>query len=126
MLSKLPKPVSTKRERSVGLQPLLKVQKATPGGSSSSKDPPSREGSQEDGKSKYNQEIKEVAAELFLDNKLSALDIYTIVRSANDSGAKGLEHLSKAGNSGAREKNLARDLLKQLLKKHNSARCVQV
>ena len=54
--------------------------------------------------------------EIFVSNKLSALDVFKLASTAVKAGASTLDDLAKAGNSGGAVKNLARDLTKAMLK----------
>jgi len=60
--------------------------------------------------------IRHVAAEIFLENKMSAVDVSRLARSSKHSGAQGIDDLASAGAHGTNPKNLARDLLSKLLK----------
>ena len=60
--------------------------------------------------------FREVASQLFLTNKLSALQTHDVVHSAQDAGATGSEDMARAGGSGRHPKNMCRDLTRTLLK----------
>ena len=60
--------------------------------------------------------LRHIAAELFLDNKLSAVDISRIAISGQASGAAHMADLAAAGSKGSNPKNLARDILGKLVK----------
>ena len=60
--------------------------------------------------------IRQVAADMFLENKLSAVDVSRLARSSKHSGAQGVDDLASAGAHGTNSKNLARDILRTLLK----------
>ena len=63
-----------------------------------------------------NNAFKDSLAQFFLTNKLSAFETHVLASSAQNAGAVGVEDLSKAGASGAQPKNLARDIMRSLLK----------
>lgn len=60
--------------------------------------------------------FREVVADLFLTNKLSALHSHSVVFSGTHAGAQGAEDLAKAGAGGKHPQNLSRDLTRTLLK----------
>jgi len=61
-------------------------------------------------------EFRSVLKEIFISNKLSSLDVFRCASSAQTAGAQGVSDLSRAGHSGAAPKNLARDLMRSMLK----------
>lgn len=60
--------------------------------------------------------VKDVLADFYLSNKLSAKDFQRSALAAHNSGASGIEDIAKCGNSGKAFKNLARDVMRNLLK----------
>jgi hypothetical protein len=60
--------------------------------------------------------FRTVLGEVFLANKLSAKDTHGLAASAHSEGAVSAAGMAKAGNSGLAVKNLARDIMRSLLK----------
>lgn len=60
--------------------------------------------------------LRHVLADIFLTNKLSALDTFRLARGAMISGSSDVGDLAKVGAGGKHVKNLARDLMSALLK----------
>jgi hypothetical protein len=60
--------------------------------------------------------FRDSLAQFFLTNKLSAFETHTLASTAQNAGAAGVEDLSKAGAKGFHPKNLARDIMRSLLK----------
>lgn len=60
--------------------------------------------------------VGQVIGEMFLSNKLGGPDVARLARGALQSEAKDVERLAAVGGSGSNPKNLARDILRLLLK----------
>ena len=60
--------------------------------------------------------LRPVLADVFLTNKLSALDTFRLAKGASISGSTDVGDIAKAGSSGKHVKNLARDIMAALLK----------
>lgn len=60
--------------------------------------------------------VSKVIGEMFLGNKLSAVDCARLARGARTSEAKGVSEMAAIGANGCHPKNFARDLMHQLLK----------
>ena len=61
-------------------------------------------------------DFRSVIANLFLSNKLSAVESHAIAHSATASGATSVEDIAKCGAEGMQPGNLRRDILRKLLK----------
>jgi hypothetical protein len=62
------------------------------------------------------QPFRKALGELFLSNRLSALETHNVAAAAHIEGASSAASLARAGNYGKAPKNLARDIMAQLLK----------
>jgi hypothetical protein len=60
--------------------------------------------------------VRAVLQDIFVSNKLSALDTFRIASSSVQAGAAGITDFASVGNFGAAPQNLARDLLRKMLK----------
>ena len=60
--------------------------------------------------------LKKSAARLYLEHKLSAKDVSDLARSGASEGASSVSRLARAGNHGKAPKNLARDIMNELLR----------
>ena len=60
--------------------------------------------------------VRAVLQEIFVSDKLSALDTFRVASSSVQAGATGITDFASVGNFGAAPQNLARDLLRKMLK----------
>jgi len=67
--------------------------------------------------------LSDVVSDMFLSNKLSARDIARLARGGKHSEAKGVDSLAAAGASGRHPQNMARDIMRALLKKTKMPEC---
>ena len=61
---------------------------------------------------RYRKDIKQV----FLENKLSGPSALALIISSTKAGAKGVEDFAGAGNCGKKTGNIARDLMRKMMK----------
>ena len=103
-----PVPWSKRWKPSAPVAVDLNINSSSNGGSSSSSSSSASTGSIN--------AFKDSLAQFFLTNKLSAFETHLLASSAQHAGAAGVEDLSKAGAKGIHPKNLARDIMRSLLK----------
>ena len=116
MFSKLPSRDSFKRERvQVSQGPSISLKKPKPD-KPNRVEKPNPSSSSTAPAPEHQEDIRTVAADLFLDNKLSAKDVSRVATSAQRCGASGIDDIASAGKHGELPKNLARDILRKLLK----------
>ena len=103
-----PVPWSKRWKPSAPVAVDLNINSSSNGGSSSSSSSSASTGSIN--------AFKDSLAQFLLTNKLSAFETHLLASSAQHAGAAGVEDLSKAGAKGIHPKNLARDIMRSLLK----------